>query len=1258
MNRSNIRSNPAHYDRDEDLEQLQREFMNSNEVSSASVSRKAPPSFGSGSKKPSLFAQRRAAAAAAATATTTTARSPSEKKSGITIADLANEGSSSGVAMPGLESASSNMPGLEETSAMPGLSSTTVEDHPNDQGDSAISYEPVVDPNPEPHIPATKKMLDLTSMLGSILGQVTEHSVENVTAPTLTAQHQGFPQPTHRSVFRKHQQQQQQKMEMTTSPASTAVSDNADDESQSKHQHDYQNENDQRIAAMTDDEIQAARDEILGSLSQDSIAYLNQLQGKRAKPLSDIPQQKQQSPRSGETAGNDYTDGAAAGDDDLWAMKNKYFADVPLEGDKLAWIDDRFKAHMDNNKSKEDGAAAGDGEKEDGNVDPVYRQLRFDLQGRVVDPNDVNRARQQELHHHGDQPDQAGYTLAELFYLVRSQVPSQRALILNILTRILEHAKKDPLQKDNKAIIQVFRRRDVAAAVYFRSALDDRHLVVVISAIQALLALATVDRLEDESSSLVTFNTWLGHISQPLLAAPQETTKKWVNKMKSATMGGGHDQQGTDDDAGLAERDMLDALTQMDIFARLRYLMAVDSDVRVSDSTSMERMVELLTCMAELKGEAICEAILANGVFDLALGWVDDQQQHNMDVGSSPEHRLRVLRLVTAVIRGSKKAAMDVKDAVTLLTLPWLATSAATHGDYQVQIESLKILRLLACYGIVVPTLQDLQDTVMQWLAAAINSNKKALDMGDTTRVDNNNRAATVIGLLEVLLHAAADPHKTTPAHAINWHQPSSFLPLITTLLDTTTASMAIGKTKNEMLHGTCLGYLSTWTSYLDKFPPESMDTLKQVWDVMQQQQMNQDQKENTNLSSHWILRYMQLWLYFTKLDGNKTIATPWITASMMEQSRAYWKSLGYLVQQALTHNDFYGRMVYYLWHRIMDSNEELETDGLNAERGDVDDATMGMVVNSLHAGVVETWLARALLRMCVLSCLDKDNTELANELEPFYLNQGNDNDRDEGETRDVRLSKQLMELDGQDISTLCYPRKTGPDAASSVDAWLLSPVDEIYYWDKSQVTQHLLQQQLHDSTEIQSQQQQRGPITTVTNVVINTLQAVWQLHLHHLDHSLLLVSLMKIFLVGDREGQSLMVDGAAAIREIFWDEALATQMDRWMNVLEDQDNKKPLITGLTSLEQAWLTSSDYTRQAHVPFYQFYQAFLSQYASVSLGHRVYSRVLAFVAKKVSDQVDYRHLLLSDYQDILTTLKRQGYSLDLATPSMEQKTNVV
>ncbi|VDO54173.1 unnamed protein product [Schistosoma margrebowiei] len=59
-------------------------------------------------------------------------------------------------------------------------------------------------------------------------------------------------------------------------------------------------------------------------------------------------------------------------------------------------------------------------------------QARFDLSGLVVPPEaDVDTYL--GLHHHGEEPERAGYTIAEMFHLCRSSVPAQRRLALSML---------------------------------------------------------------------------------------------------------------------------------------------------------------------------------------------------------------------------------------------------------------------------------------------------------------------------------------------------------------------------------------------------------------------------------------------------------------------------------------------------------------------------------------------------------------------------------------------------------------------------------------------------------------------------------------------------------------------------------------------------------------------------------------------------------------------------------------------------------
>lgn len=45
------------------------------------------------------------------------------------------------------------------------------------------------------------------------------------------------------------------------------------------------------------------------------------------------------------------------------------------------------------------------------------------------------------LHHHGEQPDLAGYTLKEIFLLCRSTIPAQRVINLKLLGNIIFNSR-------------------------------------------------------------------------------------------------------------------------------------------------------------------------------------------------------------------------------------------------------------------------------------------------------------------------------------------------------------------------------------------------------------------------------------------------------------------------------------------------------------------------------------------------------------------------------------------------------------------------------------------------------------------------------------------------------------------------------------------------------------------------------------------------------------------------------------------------
>lgn len=110
-------------------------------------------------------------------------------------------------------------------------------------------------------------------------------------------------------------------------------------------------------------------------------------------------------------------------------LHKKYFPNLPADPSKLAWM-----APLPSEGSLADRES------------PYYPDqatvstsaLRFDFKGRLLSPK-LSRALPTSfgLHHHGQAPEAAGYTIEELSILARSAVAAQRCIAFQTLGRIL-----------------------------------------------------------------------------------------------------------------------------------------------------------------------------------------------------------------------------------------------------------------------------------------------------------------------------------------------------------------------------------------------------------------------------------------------------------------------------------------------------------------------------------------------------------------------------------------------------------------------------------------------------------------------------------------------------------------------------------------------------------------------------------------------------------------------------------------------------
>jgi hypothetical protein len=237
---------------------------------------------------------------------------------------------------------------------------------------------------------------DSTSLVmsGAVIERDTSNFVPQPIAPPIAVNH-GFPSLNPNvNLARKFQIKDNQKdVQMSMNKEEDEVVTSVGDADQDAIDHD----SDRLLSNMTEEEIRSERDHLLSQLDPVLIERLRQLGISKKKKKTFVKPEEE-------------------------LRIKEVIEGNSLEEEKRKWMDETYIQPPSQ---------------------PELSNLpRYDFDGLVIDST-KDYSSQSGLYHHGLEPDRPGYTVVEIVQLIRSTLPGQRSLNMELLSRIINNYKKE-----------------------------------------------------------------------------------------------------------------------------------------------------------------------------------------------------------------------------------------------------------------------------------------------------------------------------------------------------------------------------------------------------------------------------------------------------------------------------------------------------------------------------------------------------------------------------------------------------------------------------------------------------------------------------------------------------------------------------------------------------------------------------------------------------------------------------------------------
>lgn len=198
-------------------------------------------------------------------------------------------------------------------------------------------------------------------------------------------------------------------------------------------------------------------------------------------------------------------------------------------------------------------------------------QARFDFAGTLIPPT-KDLPTHLGLHHHGEEPELAGYSLQELFLLSRSQLNQQRNLAVSTLANVLTKARAGEYTSSLKGSV-LSSLLDAGLLFLLRFSLDDGVEGVMSAAVHALRALLVSS--DDEECLDNAFPWLLGMATFPLLPNAQEDEDEEDEGLDEALKETAKEKEERKTDHDVARQDVVKGFLKMQGLPRLRYILEV-----------------------------------------------------------------------------------------------------------------------------------------------------------------------------------------------------------------------------------------------------------------------------------------------------------------------------------------------------------------------------------------------------------------------------------------------------------------------------------------------------------------------------------------------------------------------------------------------------------------------------------------------------------------------------------------------------------